>query len=71
MIRSHDRIREIVAVWERSLYASMDYPEALARFAALWHQAMLLNPQRGQSWEEDVKPDIVLARILNGLSPHT
>ena len=71
MIRLHDRIREMEAVWERSLYSNMNYPEALARFTALWHQARLLNPRVGQSWEEDVKPDIVLARILNGLSPHT
>lgn len=71
MIRSPDRIREVEALWNRSLYSAMDYPEALARFTALLNQARLLNPRMGQSWEEDIKPDIDLARILNGLSPNT
>jgi len=71
MMKSPDRIRKSEAAWNREIYSTMDYPEALARFAALWHQARLLNPGTGQSWEEDIKDDFVLARILNGLPPHT
>lgn len=71
MLRSSDRVREMEADWARSLYSSMDYPEALARFTALWYQARLLNPGVGQTWEEDVKADITLARILNELPSHT
>ena len=69
MIKSPDRIREAEAAWSRSVYASMDYPEKLKRYAALWHQARLLNAGFGESWEEDIKADIELARILNGLPP--
>jgi hypothetical protein len=47
----------------------MEYPEALKRFAAMWCQARLLNEGFGESWEEDIKADIELARILNGLPP--
>lgn len=71
MLRSIDRVREIEAEWARSLYSSMEYPEALARFTALWQQARLLNPGMEESWEEDIKADIRLARILNGLPSHT
>ena len=71
MIKSPARVREIEADWNRETYVSMEYPEALKRFAVLWHQARLLNPQIGQSWEEDIQTDIALARILNGLPPTT
>lgn len=71
MLRSSDRIRKIEATWSRSVYSSMDYPEALTRFTALWNQARLLNPGMGQSWEEDIEADINLARILNGLPSNT
>ena len=47
----------------------MDYEEALDVFEALWLEAISLNPRIGQLWKEDIEPDIVLARILNGLSP--
>jgi len=69
MIKSPDRIRETEADWSRSVYASMDYPEALKRYTALWCQARRLNARFGESWEEDIKADIELARILNGLPP--
>jgi hypothetical protein len=71
MLRSSDRVHEMEAGWARSLYATMDYPEALARFTALWNQAELLSPGMGQDWEEDIKADIALARILNGLTSNT
>ncbi len=71
MLKSSDRVLEMEDGWARALYATMDYPEALARFTALWDQAQLLNPGIGKSWEEDIKADITLARILNGLPSHT
>ena len=69
MIKSPDRIREAEAAWSRSLYVSMDYHEALKRYAALWSQARLLSTGFSESWEDDIKADIELARILNGLPP--
>ncbi|MFC1627882.1 hypothetical protein ACFL3H_02065 [Gemmatimonadota bacterium] len=71
MIKSPARVRESEAEWNREVYASMEYPEALERFAAMWNQAELLNPGIGKSWEEDIKPDIEMARILNGLPQTT
>ncbi|MCK4771596.1 MAG: hypothetical protein KAT18_01645 [Candidatus Latescibacteria bacterium] len=69
MMRLPDKVREIEAAHETALYGAMDYGEALERFEALWIEAISLNPRIGQNWEEDVKPDIELARTLNGLSP--
>ncbi|GEM_PF-1493712 len=71
MIKSAARIREAEMSWDRALYADMDYPEALARFEALWHQAVLVNPVLGRDWQEDVKADITLARVLNGIPADT
>jgi hypothetical protein len=47
----------------------MTYGEALARFAALWAEARLLNPELGQNWLEDLEPDFAVARAVNGLPP--
>ena len=69
MIKSPDKVRDMEASYDRSLYRTMDYEEALERFEALWMEALLLNPRIGRLWEEDIEPDIVLARILNGLPP--
>ncbi len=69
MMKSPERVREVEAAHATVLYKDMDYGEALTRFEALWFEALSLNPQLGQLWEEDVKPDIAVARILNGLSP--
>ena len=71
MIKSPARVRESEADWNRKVYASMEYPEALERFTAMWNQARSLNPGIGQSWKEDIEADIALARILNGLPPTT
>ncbi len=69
MIKSPDKVREIEETYNRSLYRDMHYEEALLRFEALWIEALSINIRIGKYWEEDVKPDIVLARILNGLPP--
>lgn len=69
MMKSPEKVREMEAAFTTVLYKDMDYEEALARFEALWFEALSLNPRLGQLWEEDVKPNIAVARILNGLSP--
>lgn len=69
MIKSPDKIRKMEASYAGSVYREMDYEEALDVFEALWLEAISLNPRIGQLWKEDIEPDIVLARILNGLSP--
>ncbi|MFC1529793.1 hypothetical protein ACFL6R_03645 [Gemmatimonadota bacterium] len=71
MIKSPARVREAEAAWNRALYTDMDYPEALDRFAALWELALRLNPDIGKEWDEDIKADITLARVLNGLPAST
>ena len=71
MIKSTDRLRESEIDWNRALYSTMEYPEALERFAALWEQAARVHQDIGMEWEEDIKADITLARVLNGLPAHT
>jgi hypothetical protein len=39
----------------------------LAIYAALWRHARALNPDFPTDWHEDIKADLELARVLNGL----
>lgn len=69
MIRSAGRLQELEAQYQRDAYQGMTYPEALRRFAALWAEARLLNPDFGNDWMNDIEPDIAVARAVNGLPP--
>ncbi len=69
MMKAPEKVREMEAAYNITLYRDMDYEDALERFEALWLEALSLNPRLGLLWEEDVESDIELARILNGLSP--
>ncbi len=69
MIKSPDKVRQAKETYNRSLYRDMNYEEALLRFEALWIEALSLNTRIGKNWEVDIKPDIAMARILNGLPP--
>jgi hypothetical protein len=52
---------------------ALTYERALEVFAALWAEASLLDPAfpRGREgrWEQDLAPDLAVARALNGLPP--
>ena len=67
MIRSTERLREFERWYSATHIAPRSYGEALAIFAALWRHARRLNPDFPSHWQEDVKADVELARVLNGL----
>src|SRR6266702_8255433 len=47
MVKGSEHLKRLEAEFERSVYGPMTYGEALARFAALWAEARLLNPEMG------------------------
>jgi hypothetical protein len=47
---------------------SLTYREALARFTALWVYAQRVSPDFSLPWQDDVAPDLELARVLNGIA---
>lgn len=69
MIRNPERLAELDARHERETLRDLTYPQALARFAALWAHARLLNPTLGEDWREDLEADLAVARAVNGLPP--
>lgn len=69
MILSSKRLVELEAGDQRDAYATLSYPDALERFAALWAEARLLQPDLGNDWEDDIEPDLAIARALNGRPP--
>jgi hypothetical protein len=64
--RHHARERERRA---RERGRDATYGEALEVFAALWAEAVALNPGFPGDWREDVEPDLEIARALNDLPP--
>lgn len=71
MIRSTRKLAELDEWYARTRISSMSYEEALAVFTALWQHARQLNPEFPGPWEEDIAPDLELARVLNGLPPRS
>jgi hypothetical protein len=69
MVKESEQLKRLEAEFERSVYGPMTYGEALVRFAALWAEARLLNPEMGKDWLEDLQPDFAVARAVNGLPP--
>ncbi len=69
MIRDWARVEELERRYQREALRDVDYPEALRRFAALWAEALLVNPDIGADWEDDLKSDLAVARAINGLPP--
>jgi hypothetical protein len=53
--------------YTRDVIGAMSYREALALFTAMWVHACKLNPDFPGRWQEDIEPDLELARVLNGL----
>jgi hypothetical protein len=62
-----EELAELDRRYARESLAGLTYQEALARFTALWAYARKLNPDFPADWERDIQPDLVLARVLNGL----
>jgi hypothetical protein len=60
-------VAALEAEYIREVFGPMTFQQALAVFTDLWMQALRLNPDFPGPWEEDVAPDIELARVLNAL----
>jgi hypothetical protein len=69
MVRSSDVLAALEARYQREAFRDLSYPEALARFAALWDEARALHPDLGADWEQDLAADLAVARAVNGLPP--
>jgi hypothetical protein len=67
MIRSTKLLEELDARYRRERIGPLSYEQSLAIFAGLWEHAQLLRPGFATDWQTDIAPDIVLARVLNGL----
>ena len=67
MIRSARRLQEFELWYTQTHVAPRSYEQALDIFTALWRHAQQLNPDFPTDWREDVKADIELARVLNGV----
>jgi hypothetical protein len=60
-------VTELEARYVREVVGPMTFDEALAVFTDLWMHAIRMNPDFPGPWEEDLAPDIELARVLNAL----
>jgi hypothetical protein len=69
MIRDTRTLRDFEARYGRDAFRDWSYAEALALFSALWQEARALKAASGADWQDDLAPDLALARALNGLSP--
>jgi hypothetical protein len=67
MIKSPQLLEELNRRYERDALARLSYDVALQRFAALWAEARELGVIDSEDWLADLKPDLNIARILNGL----
>lgn len=69
MIRSSERLEQLESRYQKAAFDGLSYEQALERFAALWAEARALNADLGADWEEDLEPDLAVARAVNGLPP--
>lgn len=69
MIRHSEKLDALERRYARERLARLSYHEALDIFAAMWREASSLNPDFPADWQEDIAPDLELARVLNGLPP--
>ncbi len=69
MIRLSHLLRELNRRYEREALVDLSYDAALQRFAALWAEARELDVVASEDWLTDLKPDLAIARALNGLPP--
>jgi hypothetical protein len=45
----------------------LTHREALEVFTALWRLALKMRPDFPEAWQNDIAPDLELARVLNAL----
>jgi len=69
MVISSHQLAEFERRFEGETYSDLAYAGALARYAALWAYARELSPDVGTDWQDDLEPDLAIARAVNGLSP--
>jgi hypothetical protein len=60
-------VAALEARYVREVIGAMTFQQALAIFTALWMHARRMNPDFPGPWEEDIAPDLELARVLNAL----
>ena len=69
MIQPSPELSEFELRYARERGRSMTFQNALNIFTALWVEASALNTGFPGSWEEDIEPDLAVARAVNGLPP--
>ena len=69
MIRPTRRLADLEARYTREAFRDWSYLQALELFAAMWQEARALHPTLGADWQNDLAPDLAMARALNGLPP--
>ncbi len=69
MIQQPERLAEFEREYKRQTLRTLSYHDALAIFESLWVEARQLNPDFGEDWRRDLKPDLAVARAVNGLPP--
>ena len=69
MLKSTERLKALERHWERRVYDDLTFPEALARFTALWEEARRLRKDLGTDWRIDLELDLAIARAVNDLPP--
>jgi hypothetical protein len=67
MLRHSPKLDEIDRRHARERLGERTYAEALEVFAALWCEAIALNPDFPGDWRQDLAPDFAIARAVNGL----
>ena len=71
VIRRTGRLDAVERRYSREKLGNLTYHEALCLFTALWSEARSLNPCFPGDWRSDIEPDLAIARVLNGLPPHS
>jgi hypothetical protein len=69
MLRPSPKLDEIDRRHARERLAERSYAEALAVFAALWREAVALDPGFPGPWRDDLEADLAIARALNAPLP--
>lgn len=69
MIVPSPALAQLEARYQRDAFRDLTYEQALARFAALWAEALALGADLGADWREDLEADLAVARAVNGLPP--
>jgi hypothetical protein len=69
MIRDRQLLEEFERRYQMEAYEDLTYPEALSRYEAMWVLAREIDPELGCDWEDDLAPDLAVARAVNGLPP--